>query len=139
MTRHTLRRGYLSVTFLFVTISAVILGIRATGSIPTYTGPPTTPTERVTPAERGEVQAYPGRLISTPTEPAVTHKTRQRDGLAILESHCTQCHQPEWILQVEKPRTAWEKTLELMGAMGVHLDDSEKDILLNYLAIADNS
>jgi hypothetical protein len=40
-------------------------------------------------------------------------------------------------MQIKKPRAEWEKTLAQMEAMGVHLDNSEKAVLLDYLALAD--
>jgi hypothetical protein len=39
----------------------------------------------------------------------------------------------------KKSRSGWEKTLEQMEALGVHLEDTEKAILLDYLATSDES
>lgn len=47
------------------------------------------------------------------------------------------CHVPEWFDQIEKSPAEWEAVLERMKLLGVQLSDTEKDILLDYLAAAD--
>lgn len=64
--------------------------------------------------------------------------TSQEDGRSLLESLCAQCHIPQLLMQVKKERIEWEKTLAQMEAVGVHLSDDEREILLDYLTAADN-
>ena len=87
--------------------------------------------------ERVKGQGDTSALVSATTEP-VTSQTRPiQDGLALLETHCTRCHTTSRIDQFEKPRTEWKNILVRMESMGVHLSDAEKDVLLDYLAAAD--
>lgn len=68
---------------------------------------------------------------------AITQETSTIDGRSILESSCSQCHLVESLLQVKKSRTDWEGALQQMEMMGVHLSDTEKVSLLDYLATAE--
>lgn len=65
---------------------------------------------------------------------AITQETSTIDGRSILESSCSQCHLVESLLRVKKSRSDWEEALQQMEMMGVHLADTEKVILLDYLA-----
>ena len=60
------------------------------------------------------------------------------DGPSIIASRCTKCHAAQLLNQTEKQRAEWELTLAQMDRMGVHLSDSEKDILLDYLTASDD-
>lgn len=84
-----------------------------------------------------EVQDGAGALISTATEPAASQETPTNDGTALLERHCAKCHLVQWLQQIKKTPREWEKTLAQMEAMGVHLEDTEKVDLLEYLTAAD--
>jgi hypothetical protein len=52
-----------------------------------------------------------------------------------LESHCAQCHVVEGLQQMRKARSEWDYTLTQMEALGASLDEQEKVILLDYLAV----
>jgi hypothetical protein len=84
-----------------------------------------------------DVQDGTGALISTATAPAAPQDTPKNDGTALLERHCAKCHLVQWLQQIKKPPSEWEKTLAQMEAMGVHLEDAEKVDLLKYLTAAD--
>ena len=60
--------------------------------------------------------------------------TLQQDGEALLERECSQCHVINWLLKIKKSRAEWEKTLNHMSGLGVHMDKFEEGILLDYLA-----
>jgi cytochrome c5 len=62
-------------------------------------------------------------------EPAATQETPP-DGASLLESHCGQCHVPQWLEKMHKPRAEWEKIVVQMEAIGVQLSDSEEAVLL---------
>jgi cytochrome c5 len=79
-----------------------------------------------------QIEATALRLTSP--EPAATQEMPVPDGASLLESHCAQCHVPQWLEKMHKPRAEWEKIVALMEAMGVQLSDSEKVVLLDYLA-----
>ena len=87
--------------------------------------------------EHVAVQIDAGALVSTTTEPVASQAAPMQDGLELLKTHCAQCHVTAWFDQIEKPRAEWEEALARMEAMGVQLSDTEKDVLLNYLAVAD--
>jgi cytochrome c5 len=125
--------------YRLITIFAVIQVLLAACSTPPSTVAQTNSLSDVGDAlvERVEVQADAGGLISATTEPVTPQVTPLQDGLSLLESRCTQCHIAQWLMQIKKPRAKWEKTLAQMEAMGVHLDNSEKAVLLDYLALAD--
>lgn len=76
-------------------------------------------------------------LNSAMTETATSEIKPMQDGLAILQANCIGCHVTAWFDQFEKSISEWEEVLDQMEAMGVRLSDTEKGILLNYLAVAD--
>jgi hypothetical protein len=63
-----------------------------------------------------------------------TQEISIRDGSTILENNCTQCHLVQSLLQIKKSRIGWEEALGKMEAMGIHLSETEKITLLDYLA-----
>jgi hypothetical protein len=134
-----MRPKYLFITISFVTAIAVILVMLATGFIPLDTFTKINPQSgaRDVPVESVEVQDDAGAFISSTIEPPATQVTLLQDGPSLLESHCARCHSTQRITKIKKSYAEWEKALAQMEAMGVHLDESEKVVLLNYLAAAD--
>jgi hypothetical protein len=63
-----------------------------------------------------------------------TQEISEKDGLTILVNNCTQCHLVQSLLQIKKSRIGWEEALGKMEAMGIHLSETEKITLLDYLA-----
>ncbi len=71
----------------------------------------------------------PSTVISTPSI-----ETPLPDGPSLLQSRCTQCHELQWLQQVNKTRTEWDETVSQMKWFGVKISDAEKTVLLDYLA-----
>jgi hypothetical protein len=134
-----MRLNTIMAAFFCVTIIAAILVLLAGGYIPTLNVPQanlSSDAQNVL-VEDGEASPDASTGTSTPEEPAVTQVTPLQDGASLLASHCAQCHPGQWLEQISKPRSGWEKTLLQMEEMGVHLSDDEKVILLDYLAVTD--
>jgi hypothetical protein len=68
---------------------------------------------------------------------AIVQETMRIDGGSILEAHCSQCHLVESLIQINKTPTEWEGVLQQMEMMGVHLAETEKASLLDYLTAAE--
>ena len=121
---------------VLVLISACTVDVIAPG-----TGPPTIPPADTPVAQvpHAEVQVAAGATIPATAEPAAAQVTPPQDGSTLLEDHCAQCHTVQLLEQSKKTRTEWENTLGRMEGMGVHLSDTEKVLLLDYLATADGS
>jgi len=83
-----------------------------------------------------ETQTGAGAFVSATKEVAAFSGTPMPDGPSLLEKHCARCHAGQFLEQINKPRTEWEKTLAQMESMGVQMDDSDKVELINYLAAA---
>ena len=131
-----LRSRYFLVTMISVAVTSVFILLIAVGFLP-----PSPVDQTVTPinvqdplVERVDPKVDAGASNSPATEPAVSQVTPLQDGQSLLESYCTQCHLAQLLEEVNKSRSDWEKTLAQMESMGVHLDDAEKVILLDYLA-----
>jgi cytochrome c5 len=124
--------------FLIVMIAVLLVlyavGFFAPGMVTPESTPPDLRSEQVQPVE---VQSKASVPVPAPTELEAAQAITQPDGASILEDHCVQCHASQWLVQVNKSGSEWEKTLAKMETMGVHLEASEKDSLLNYLATAD--
>lgn len=130
----------LFVTIIVNAVFAAILALLTSCSMPKNTA-----TQTVSPgdvrdalAEQVAFQVDTGTVVSTAERPVAPQDMPVQSGLSLLKSHCAGCHLPAWIDQIEKPRAEWEGILERMEAMGVHLSDTENDVLLDYLAVADN-
>ncbi len=134
-----MRPKYLFTIIGFVTAIAVILVMLAIGFIPLDPFTKINPQSgaRDVPVESVEVQDDGGAFISSTIEPPANEVTLLQDGPSLLESHCARCHSTQRITHIKKSYAEWEKALAQMEAMGVHLDESEKVVLLNYLAAAD--
>jgi len=128
-----------SVFIIFVTIFTALIVLLTAGSIPpsSVTQNNSRSDARDALVERDEAHVDNGELISPTIPPVVSQVTPSQDGLSIIESRCTQCHVAQQLKQIKKPRSEWEKTLAQMEMMGVHLSDSERGALFNYLAVAD--
>jgi hypothetical protein len=133
-----MRPKYLFTTIGFLTAIAVILVMLSKGFIPLSTFTKVNPQSggRDVPVESVEVQDDAGVLITSTIEPPATQVTLLQDGSSLLESHCARCHSTQKITQIKKSYAEWERALAQMEGMGVHLDESEKVVLLNYLAAA---
>jgi hypothetical protein len=134
-----MRPRYIFATIGFVTVFVVILVMLTAGFIPpgpvtkisTQTGP------RNVSVESAEVQVDAGASHSSTPEPLASPVTPKQDGPSLLESHCAQCHITRSLEQIKKSHAEWETTLAKMEAMGVHLNESEKVVLFEYLAVTD--
>lgn len=122
-----------------------VLGLRILGVLVLLTScsnspnvaPPVQPSPvvRDVPVETVGAQVEAGALVTDTMEPATSQETPALDGPGIIKAHCVQCHPAVWFDKIEKPRTEWEAALSLMEDMGVHLSDTEKDVLINHLAV----
>lgn len=134
-----MRSRYLLIPIIFVILFTAILVARAANFIPprpvTQKNPPSGIRDRSVEMVGVKIDGYAS--ISVPAEPAAPQVSTTQEGKSLVEVHCIRCHPVQWLKQVDKSRSDWKKTLEQMEAMGVPLEDSEKVILLNYLAIAD--
>ncbi len=74
----------------------------------------------------------PSTVIRTPSI-----ETPLPDGQSLLQSRCTQCHELRRLQQIKKSRTEWAKSLSRMEWLNVRLSDTEKTVLLDYLAMVD--
>ena len=85
-----------------------------------------------TPVEHAVVQ-FDAREIS-PELKATTQEMSPDEARSILENNCSSCHLVQSLLQINKSQAEWEAALQQMKMMGVNLNDTERGILLNYLA-----
>ena len=134
-----MRPRHLLATIICVMFFAVILVPFITDSIPSSAITQNDPTYdgRDKLAATVEIQVDPGEPISSPTEPITTLAAPEPDGPSLLARYCARCHIAQQLEQIQKTRGEWEKTLGQMENMGVTLSNSERVILLNYLAAAD--
>ena len=131
-------KKFIHLKYLFLTTIVVVLVLLAVYSIPASTVHPTNSTSGVQDAmeKQVEIQSDVGALNSTAQEPTASQAASSQDGLLILESRCARCHTAQWLKQTKKTRTEWEKTLAQMERMGVHLSDTEKNVLIDYLVFS---
>lgn len=127
---------YLYAALFLASILAVILVLIATGMIPPSKGASVNstsvaPDELVEPVA-GQVAAVEPR--DSTGEQGASQAASSEEALALLESHCAQCHAIRLLKGTKKPRTEWEKTLLQMEAFGVSLGSTEKVILIDYLS-----
>jgi cytochrome c5 len=71
---------------------------------------------------------------SNTATPAATSAPAAADGAALLQERCTVCHTTDRITQAQKTSTEWDTTVTRMISKGAELTDSEKTILVGYLA-----
>lgn len=143
-----MRPKYLFSIISIVAVFAVILVMLAIGFIPLSADTKSNLQAGVrdVTVEPVEVQADSGAFIPT-AEPLASQMAPSRDGQsqdglsqggpALLKSRCARCHTTQSLTQIKKSTAEWEKALAKMESMGVHLDENEKNILIDYLAAAD--
>ena len=130
-----MRSRYLVVTMLSAILFAMFLALRGARSLPEGSISPTDlPAKKAAAGETVEAQVEAGMHTSTKVELATTQGTQRQDGSVILEGRCTQCHTAQMIEQIRQPRADWEKSLAKMETFGVQLDESERAVLLDFLA-----
>jgi hypothetical protein len=56
------------------------------------------------------------------------------NGQELLDSRCTTCHSLERVTSSNKTAEAWAATVDRMITRGAELTDTERDILVEYLA-----
>ncbi len=134
-----MRSSNFFITIIFDAVFVAILAMQASCTVPPSTGTQidSPPDAQDALTEHTVSQADTGELVFTIREPDAVQGTPLLDGLTLLKSNCTMCHVPEWFDQIEKSPAEWEAILERMKLLGVQLSDTEKDILLDYLAAAD--
>lgn len=128
-----MQNRYLSIALIGLVVLAVLFVVRASGVAPPA-GPGLqaagAPVERLEPQGDGRAPApQSGGPVSSPS-------ALQLDGPAVLEAHCAGCHSLSQIATLEKTLPEWKAVLAQMEALGARLDDSEKAILLDFLAAA---
>jgi hypothetical protein len=140
LSHRTMRPKDLFITIIVNAVFAAVLGLLTSCSMPQKSVTQTVSSRDVRDAlaEQVAFQADAGAVVSIAEGPVAPHDMPVQSGLSLLQSHCSGCHLTAWIDQIEKPRAEWEEILERMESMDVHLSDSEKDVLLDYLAVADN-
>ncbi len=128
--KNILRLSYFSVAIVIVVLALFIVFSISTSAVPSSNAISGVESATENP---GEIQTDAGALNSTVQEPAVSQSASSQNGLSILESHCVQCHTTQWLMKNKKTRTEWEKTLVQMEIKGVHLSNTEKEDLIDYL------
>jgi len=124
---------YLALIFAVVFLLLFVNSIPASGVVPTNS----VSTVQDGPAKRAEVPTEVDELDTNAIGPASPKLETLPDGQSLLATHCTRCHLAQKLEQTEKSRTEWEQTLAQMERIGVHLSDSEKVVLLDYLSVND--
>lgn len=121
--------------FLFFTIIVVVHSLLIAYSIPASAihTMNSTPSQQGATEKHGEMQTDSDEPNLTAQESTTVKASSLQNGLSILESRCAQCHTPQWLKKTKKTQTEWEITLAQMERIGVHLSDTEKDILIDYL------
>jgi outer membrane murein-binding lipoprotein Lpp len=134
-----MRSRHFFITSIIATVTTFVLVLSVAGCIPPdnagqIDSHPAAQDARV---ERGEAQVDAAAPDSAAAESAPSQAAPTPDGPALIKSHCSGCHVVTQFDQIEKQRPEWEMALSSMEAMGVHLSDAEKGVLLDYLSIAD--
>lgn len=57
-----------------------------------------------------------------------------QEGSALIETRCASCHGAAKVTQTRKDKRQWEKTVNRMVGKGAQLTDTEKALLIAYLA-----
>lgn len=127
-----MRPKILLVTIIFTTIFLILAGCSASTSARDPDKSPTDGQDAL--VELANDTSNTSTLVPATADLPASQAAPLLDGQSLLERHCARCHMLKLIQQVEKSRSDWEKTLEQMAALGVQIDESEKDVLLNYLS-----
>ena len=56
------------------------------------------------------------------------------DGASLVESKCSVCHGTDKVKKAKKDRNGWENTVNRMISKGAQLTETEKKVLIDYLA-----
>jgi len=130
---------HLFISIIFVLIVAVLIVMAASGSLLPGTRTSISPTSDVRQllVEQTEAQVDTSVLPDSSPEPVDTQVESQDDGQVLLQRECSECHAINLLLEIKKSRVEWEKTLTFMNGMGVHMDEAEEGILLDYLSAAE--
>ncbi len=134
-----MRAKYLLIATLFVTAFVAVLVLNAANSVPggTILLSKSQSEEQDVQTRPTQVKTQVGSLSSSTAIPTSSIEKPIQDGPSLLQAHCTQCHEVQWLQQVKKTRIEWEKALSKMERFNVKISEAEKTVLLDYLAIAD--
>lgn len=133
-----MRSRFAIIIVLSGVVFAAIFALRAAGSLPQIAVSPTdAPRVEAAAAEPVEVQIEEQTPMPATVALAMTQEAERQDGPALLKEHCTQCHTAQMLEQINQPRGDWEKALAKMEGFGVTLDEAEKVVLLDYLAVGE--
>jgi hypothetical protein len=81
------------------------------------------------PAVRLEARVSPPPPEQTVPPPV----TSNVDAQSILENTCAQCHLIQSLVEINQSRADWERALQQMELLGVHIAEDEEVSLLDYL------
>lgn len=75
----------------------------------------------------------------TPTEPPAEEQETPAEpppggGAMLLEERCAGCHTLDRVVQAQKSGEEWEQTVDRMIGRGASLNESERAVLIEYLA-----
>lgn len=113
-----------TIFFTLVLISTLGMALTACGSKSTIQAP--SGNANVTPST-STTQALSGNATVTPS-PGVA------DGLTLLNTRCTRCHNLTRVVSAKKTAAEWAKTVSRMIQNGAKLTSDEQKVLVDYLA-----
>jgi len=67
--------------------------------------------------------------------PAATQAPAALDGKALLQEHCTVCHDLTRVESKNKSEADWKATVERMVGKGAKLNPAEQEAVIKYLAL----
>jgi hypothetical protein len=67
-------------------------------------------------------------------QPAVSTGKQPGGGASLLDLRCSVCHSADKAKSAKKDRQGWEKTVTNMMVKGAQLTETEKAVLVDYLA-----
>jgi cytochrome c5 len=70
----------------------------------------------------------------TPTQAAPEQPPAALDGKALLQEHCTVCHDLTRVESKNKSEADWKATVERMVSKGAKLNPAEQEAVIKYLA-----
>lgn len=73
---------------------------------------------------------------AAPPEPTVTPTPEELPGKALVASRCGTCHSLNNIENASYDKAGWQATVDRMVASGALLDDTQKEQVVEYLAVA---
>jgi len=66
--------------------------------------------------------------------PVSSDEAKTPDGKALVQALCTTCHTSERIDATGHDRAGWERTVDRMIKTGARLPDSQRKVVVDYLA-----